>query len=66
MKTILPASMPLVPSGYSLKPDMKFGWRPDIEPQNGAPIPLYYDYETFDEPEPDKFGIGPRVVYYGF
>lgn len=32
MKTILPASMPLVPSGYSLKPDMKFGWWPDIEP----------------------------------
>jgi len=24
--------MPLVKSGYSLKPDMKFGWKPDIEP----------------------------------
>jgi hypothetical protein len=32
---------------------MKFGWKPDIEPQNGAPIPLYFDYEYFDEPEPD-------------
>jgi len=62
----LPVSLPLVQTGYSLKPDMKFGWWPDIEPINGAPIPLYYDYEVFEEPELDKFNIGPRVVYYGF
>lgn len=32
LKQLLPASMPLVQSGYSLKPDMKWGWKPDIEP----------------------------------
>jgi hypothetical protein len=28
---------------------MRFGWKPK-ETIIGAPIPLYYDYETFDVP----------------
>ena len=41
----VPEVMPLVRSGYSLKPDMMFGWQPKNKNQSGAPIPLYYDYE---------------------
>lgn len=45
---------------------MIFGWRPKPqEPRAGAPIPLYYDYETFDEPEDDD-DTGTSVVFYGF
>ena len=41
--------MPLISKGMSMSPDMKFGWKPkqDI---NGAPIPLYYDFEPFEIP----------------
>lgn len=30
----------------SMKPDMQFGWRP--EDIHGAPIPMVFDYETFE------------------
>ena len=33
---------------YSLKPDMAFGWKP--ENVQAAPIPMYFDYETFELP----------------
>ena len=56
--------MPLVKSGYSMKPDMMFGWRPDTQPISGAPIPLYYEYETFEEPEELPSGL-MKVIFYG-
>jgi len=36
--------LPLIGSGASIMPDMKFGWKPKQE-ISGAPIPLYYNYE---------------------
>ena len=56
--------MPLVRSGYSMKPDMMFGWRPDTQPVSGAPIPLYYEYEMFEEPEELLSGL-MKVIFYG-
>lgn len=57
--------LPSVEKQYSLKPDMQFGWRP--EDVRGAPIPMYYDFETFDIPinpetkiEYPSYYIGPR------
>ena len=48
-------------------PDMRFGWKPK-ETILGAPIPLYYDYETFDIPinvnTKEEFLVnylGPRI-----
>ena len=41
--------MPLIHSGVSMEPDMKFGWKPKID-ISGAPIPLYYDFEPFEIP----------------
>jgi hypothetical protein len=49
-----------------MKPDMIFGWQPEDEPCQGAPIPLFYDYEVFDEPEEDPLLPGPMVIFYGF
>lgn len=36
--------MPLVRSGISLAPDMKFGWKPTAL-EVSVPIPLYFDHE---------------------
>lgn len=60
--------MPLVNKQYDLKPDMAFGkWKPK-ENIIGAPIPLYFDYETFDFPfnpltkeEYEPLYYGPRI-----
>ena len=61
-------SMPLVSSGYSLAPDMKFGWKP-TSIDLSVPIPLYFDYEE------DYLDITPfcrqtkkklPVIYYGY
>ena len=48
-------------------PDMRFGWKPK-ETILGAPIPLYYDYETFEVPininTKEEFLVnylGPRI-----
>jgi hypothetical protein len=41
--------LPLIQSGISMNPDMKFGWKPKQE-ISGAPIPLYYDFEPFEIP----------------
>lgn len=58
--------MPLIKTGVSMSPDMKFGWRPkdDI---SGAPIPLYYEFEQFSVPvnphtneEYEPLYLGPR------
>jgi hypothetical protein len=47
--------MPLVSSGYSLLPDMKFGWKPTAL-ELSVPIPLHFDYEQddFDETPLDR------------
>ena len=56
--------MPIVAKQYSLKPDMQFGWKP-VDTINGAPIPLYYDYETFNVPENPFTKEELTVSYYG-
>jgi len=56
--------MPIVTKQYSLKPDMGFGWKP-VDTVNGAPIPLYYDYETFEVPENMSTKEPLIVNYYG-
>jgi len=66
LKSVAPAiALPSVNEKYSLKPDMVLGGRPDDV--RGAPIPMYYDFETFDIPvNPDTkteyppYYIGPR------
>lgn len=60
--------MPLVKSGYSLAPDMKFGWKP-TPLEISVPIPLYFDHEE------DYLDLSPvdrltrkrlPIIYYGF
>ena len=36
-------AMPLIKSGGSMVPDMKFGWKPEIRVSN-PPIPLFFDF----------------------
>lgn len=43
---------------------MAFGWRP--EDVHGAPIPLYYDFETFDPPYSPIFGTEFAPYYIGY
>ena len=42
--------MPLIRSGASMDADLKFGWRPNEGELHGAPIPLYYAFESFKVP----------------
>jgi hypothetical protein len=35
--------MNLIKHGVSLKPDMIFGWKPEVEASN-PPIPFYFDF----------------------
>ena len=42
--------MPLIRSGASMEADLKFGWRPNEGELHGAPIPLYYAFESFKVP----------------
>ena len=57
-------AMPLVTKQYDLKPDMQFGWKPK-ETVNGAPIPLFYDYEEFEVPIDPATKQKYKVSYYG-
>jgi hypothetical protein len=46
-----------------MKPDMQFGWRP--EDIHGAPIPMVFDYETFEIlKNPETKTVFP-VYFYG-
>ena len=45
---------------------MMFGWKPKLAPVAGAPIPLYYDYEEFDEPINKMTGELLPILYYGY
>eukprot|EP00347_Sterkiella_histriomuscorum_P022850 403336918 len=61
--------MPLIQSGMSMSPDMKFGWKPKDE-ISGAPIPLYYEFEQFSIPinpltnqEYEPLYLGPRYKH---
>lgn len=47
-KVLLPQPIPLITEQYSLKPDMVFGWKPQEIQIAGAPIPLYFDYESYE------------------
>ena len=33
----------LIKEGISMKPDMMFGWKPEVETSN-PPIPFYFDF----------------------
>ena len=35
--------MPLIKTGTSMMPDMKFGWKPELKCTH-PPIPLYFDF----------------------
>jgi len=35
--------MPLIKTGTSMMPDMKFGWKPEVKCSH-PPIPLYFDF----------------------
>ena len=35
--------MPLIKTGASMQPDMKFGWKPEVKCSH-PPIPLYFDF----------------------
>jgi hypothetical protein len=36
-------ALPLIKTGTSLMPDMKFGWKPEVKCSH-PPIPLYFDF----------------------
>ena len=55
--------MPLIQSGVSMMPDMKFGWKPKDE-ISGAPIPLYYDYVNIQIPL-NPFSNNSEFLYLG-
>lgn len=46
LDSLPPMDLPAASRQYSLKPDMRFGWRP--EDVHGAPIPMIFDYEIFE------------------
>ena len=47
-----------------MAPDMKFGWKP-AQDLGGAPIPLYYDYETVDIPINPLTNKEYESIYFG-
>lgn len=64
----LPLPAPIITEQYSLKPDMVFGWKPQDIQIAGAPIPLYFDYESYDDgqmPVHPVSGEELQVSYYG-
>lgn len=46
-----------------MKPDMQFGWRP--EDVHGAPIPMNFDYETYEIPQNPETKTCFPVYFYG-
>jgi len=56
--------LPLINSSHSMKPDMMFGWKPTATAQ-GAPIPLYYEYEPISIPINPLTNEEFEVLYYG-
>ena len=61
----MPRPIPLITASYSLKPDMLFGWKPDISNIHGAPIPLYFDYEDMEVPINQQTHEEYPVTYFG-
>ena len=45
--------LPLIKTGSSMMPDMKFGWKPEVKCSH-PPIPLYFDF------------VEHRLQYYEF
>ena len=61
-------AIPLLKSGFNLKPDMHFGWKPETTSIPGAPIPLHYNFRITDIPanpftnqRPNAIFLGPRI-----
>ena len=44
-----------------MEADLKMGWRPNEGELHGAPIPLYYDFESFTVPK-DPLSQKPFLV----
>ena len=61
-KTNKDQPLPLIKGNHSLIPDMKFGWKPQIN-QGKPPIPLYFD---FLEHPYWEFKEEDEIIYYGF
>ena len=58
----------MVESGYSLAPDMKFGWKP-TPLEISVPIPLFFDHEEnlLDNTPIDWLTRKKLpIIYYGF
>jgi len=63
---VIPKHLPLVESGHSLKPDLKFGWKPTFKSTKAPKIPLRFNYQEFVIPKRkanDEYG---QVIYNGF
>lgn len=58
--SFLPSTLPLLDKGYSLEPDMAFGWVPKALKSNG-PVPI--KYWNRDLP---NCSVASKTVYYGF
>jgi len=56
-------ALPSIKQQYSLKPDMQFGWKP--EDVHGAPIPMFFDYETFERLQNPRTFYPYPVYFYG-
>jgi hypothetical protein len=46
-----------------MKPDMIFGWRPDDV--TGAPIPMHFDFESFEILRNPSTQTNYPIYYYG-
>ena len=63
----IPQIMPLIGSGHSLKPDLKFGWKPTFENISFAPkIPLRFNYEELVIPEASPESEFGQIIYKGY
>ena len=59
--------MPLIESGHSLEPDLKFGWKPTFENIKTAPsIPLKFNYEEVVIPKGKRYDEFPISKYFPF
>jgi len=54
--------LPLIKGNHSMAPDMKFGWRPEVEVST-PPVPLYFDFLAHPY---DEFRNEDLIVYNGF
>jgi hypothetical protein len=54
--------LPLIKGRHSMAPDMKFGWKPDIDIAV-PPVPLYFDFLSHPY---EEFKHEDIIIYNGF